>query len=40
MEVGLEKAQGAFAELDAQMSNASQTATKIGDRLLVSTLRL
>jgi hypothetical protein len=36
MEEGLERAQGTFAELDAQMSHASQTATKIGDRLHVS----
>ncbi|KAK9916806.1 hypothetical protein WJX75_007279 [Coccomyxa subellipsoidea] len=33
MEEGLEKAQHAFSQLDAQMSQSSQTATKIGDRL-------
>ena len=35
MEEGLEKAQHAFSQLDAQMSQSSQTATKIGDRLHV-----
>lgn len=35
MEEGLEKAQGAFAALDAQMSHNSQTAAKIGNRLHV-----
>ncbi|EIE26781.1 Sec10-domain-containing protein [Coccomyxa subellipsoidea C-169] len=33
MEVGLEKAQSTFSQLDAQMSQSSQTAAKIGDRL-------
>ncbi len=35
MEVGLEKAQSTFSQLDAQMSQSSQTAAIIGDRLHV-----
>lgn len=35
MEVGVEGAQNAFSQLDAQMRHSSQTATKIGDRLQV-----
>ncbi|BDA40569.1 Exocyst complex component 5 [Coccomyxa sp. Obi] len=33
MEEGLDKAKSAFSQLDAQMSQSTQTATKIGDRL-------
>lgn len=35
MEEGLDKAKSAFSQLDAQMSQSTQTATKIGDRLHV-----
>ncbi len=35
MEDGLDKAKSAFSQLDAQMSQSTQTATKIGDRLHV-----